>query len=309
MENNFKSLIDSASSILILLPDKPYFDQVAAGVALYLSIHDQKEVSISSPAPMMVGFNRIIGVQKIAREIGNKNMIIKLNGYDAQNIDKVSYDIENGEFRLTVAPKVGTPPPQKENLEVSHAGSNFDLVILVGGVDDSSFPLLETPDLANAKLVHIGTRVLALRREVLSFAKAGSSVSELTANLIKENGMSMDADVATDLVMGIEEGSSQFGSNEVTPETFETFAFLLRNGGQRMPKIKLSPMAFPPGSIPTQPFGMPKMPKFVPQEEDVQDFEGTQESEQDINPPDDWLQPKVFKGSVNTPDSFSENKG
>lgn len=54
------------------------------------------------------------------------------------------------------------------------------------------------------------------------------------------------------------------------------------------------------------------MAQPMPQEMDTQDMEGTGESEQDINPPDDWLQPKVFKGA-NTPpmnpDSFSENKG
>ena len=51
----------------------------------------------------------------------------------------------------------------------------------------------------------------------------------------------------------------------------------------------------------------------MPQETDAIDAQGTGETEQEINPPDDWLQPKVFKGSV-TPqptssDSFSENKG
>jgi hypothetical protein len=85
-----------------------------------------------------------------------------------------------------------------------------------------------------------------------------------------------------------------------------------------MSKIRLSPSNFPPGSIPTSPFGKVKMqrPQVAdPQkleETDASDFEGTQETEQEINPPDDWLQPKVFKGGTPTqftPDSFSENKG
>ena len=91
----------------------------------------------------------------------------------------------------------------------------------------------------------------------MSFAKPGATTSELVANLIKENSLSLDADTATDLVMGIEEGSSNFASPEVTPETFETFAYLLRNGGQRGPRTKLSPADFPIGSIPTQPLSTP----------------------------------------------------
>jgi len=75
----------------------------------------------------------------------------------------------------------------------------------------------------------------------MSFAKPGATISEIVANLIKENGLTMDADSATNLVMGIEDGSANFTSSEVNPETFETFAFLLRSGGQRCLKLSLAP--------------------------------------------------------------------
>ncbi|KKU09840.1 MAG: Polynucleotide adenylyltransferase region [Candidatus Woesebacteria bacterium GW2011_GWB1_45_5] len=278
MGNSFNSLVDSASSVLILLPSKPYFDQVAAGLSLYLSLSDKKEATISCPSPMMVGFNRLIGINKIVEEIGNKNLTIKFAGYDATNIEKVSYDIENGEFRLTVVPKTGSAAPQKDQLDLTYAGVSSDLVILIGGANDSHFPILSSDDLVGAKVAHIGMRVLSSSREVMSFAKPGASTSEIVANLIKEMGLNLDSDTATNLVMGIEEGSSNFTSNEVTPETFEVFAHLLRNGGRRLPKQKLSPMNFPPGAIPTQPFGrvrLPRQPQPVsqplPQEIDAPD--------------------------------------
>jgi hypothetical protein len=330
MQDSFSQFIDSAASILVLLPTKPYFDQVAAGLSLYLSLRElsaqsgNKEITISCPSPMMVGFNRLVGVDKIVEEIGNKNLTIKFAGYDAANIEKVSYDIENGEFRLTVVPKVGFTPPQKEQLSLSYAGVSADLVILVGGANDSHFPILASDEVAKAKIAHIGTRVLESGREVMSFAKPGASTSELIANLIKENGYPMDPDIATNLLMGIEEGSSNFASSEVTPETFEIFAFLLRNGGRRIPKTRLSPASFPPGAIPSKSFSAkPVRQAGFTQEAPVsvaQDVEGTREQEQDINPPEDWLkQPKVYKssalsgparkGSVAQSESFSENKG
>jgi hypothetical protein len=94
--------------------------------------------------------------------------------------------------------------------------------------------------------------------------------------------------------MGIEEGSANFTSSEVTPDTFETFAYLLRSGGRRQPKTKLSPMGFPPGAIPTQPFNKPVQTASTPEPvlEQVENKEEVVE-----NPPDDWLQPKVFKGT------------
>ena len=302
MENSLLSLIDSASSVVVVLPTKPYFDQVAAGLSLYLSIHDRKEVSIFCPSPMTVGFSRLIGVNKISAEVGSKNLTVRFSGYDAANIDKVSYDIDNGEFKLTVVPKTGLPAPQKEQLNVSYAGISADLVILVGGANDSHFPILSSDELSSAKIAHIGTRVLDSNREIMSFAKPGATTSELVANLIKENGLTIDADTATNLVMGIEEGSTNFSSSETTPETFETFAYLLRSGGARLPKVKLSPMNFPPGAIPTKPFGAPiaqqpatPMSQIETQPEAVVPESGEESPE--INPPSDWLQPKIYKGT------------
>lgn len=307
MENSFSQLTDSAASILVVLPVKPKFDDVAAGLSLYLSLHDSRETAISCPSPINVAMNRLIGVNKITSELGNKNLTIKFTGYDATSIDKVSYDIDQGEFKLTVVPKAGFTAPQKGQIETSYAGVAADLVILIGGATDPDFPILASEQVTGAKFAHIGTRTFASSHEVMSFAKPGASVSEIVANLIKENGLSLDADSATNLVMGIEEGSENFTSPEVTPETFETFANLLRSGGQRMPKVRLSPANFPPGAIPTRPYIRQAPP--MPQEVDAQDIEGTAEAEQVINPPDDWLQPKVFKGAAANPDSFSENKG
>lgn len=321
MENSLLTLIDSAASVLIVLPEKPYFDQVAAGLSLYLSILGRKEAAIFCPNPMTVGMNRLVGVNKISTELGNKNLTIRFTNYEATNIDKVSYDIENGEFKLTVAPKTNFAAPQKEQIAISYTGISADLVILVGGANDSHFPILASNELANAKLVHIGTRTLETGREILSFAKPGASTSELVANLIKENNLSFDPDVATNLVMGIEDGSLNFASSEVTPETFEIFAFLLREGGRRMPKVKLSPMGFPPGSIPEKPFRAPAPQKVpvsnpepvVEQTKSPEPAEGIEKKEEVIeNPPSDWLQPKIYKGTSitqNQPTSFSENKG
>lgn len=299
MGNSFSSLVDSSASILVALPTKPTFDQVAAALSLYLSLRDLKSTSIFCPSPMMVGFNRLIGVDKISPEVGNKNMTIKFKNYDAGNIEKVSYDIINGEFNLTVVPKTGFTSPQKENVDLSYSGASADLLILVGGANDSHFPILGSQELTSAKVVHIGTRTLSSSREVMSFAKPGSSTSELVANLIKENNLTLDSDSATNLVMGIEDGSSNFASSEVTPETFETFAHLLRSGGRRLPKVKLSPVNFPPGAIPVRPFDEPVQPKPVQSDPVTEPTDNIENKEEPMleNPPDDWLQPKVFKGA------------
>ncbi len=303
MESSFSTLVDEAKSILVLLPENPDFDQVAAGLALYLSLRENKSAIISCPSPMMVGMNRLIGVNKITSEIGNKNLTISFTGYDANNIEKVSYDIENSEFKLTVVPKSGSSAPQSDQISTTYSGIASDLIILVGGTNDSDFPTLKEEGLSNSKVVHLGVRVLSSEKGVMSLSKPASSISELIGNVIKESNLPMDADVATNLVMGIEDGSQNFNGDDVTSETFEIFAHLLRNGGQRMPKSKLNVQNFPPGSIPGNAI-------FTQKPESKANQSVADANEEGQEAPDEWLQPKVYKGSsVGQQDSFSENKG
>lgn len=277
MDNSFSSAIESSTSILILLPTRPFFDQVAAGLALYLSLRSKsQEVSISCPSPMLVEFNRLVGVDKIASELGNKNLIIRFIDYKATDIEKVSYDIEGGEFMLTVIPKTGVPVPQKDQAVISYTGVSADTVIMVGGVNSGHFPVLSSKEFKGAKLIHVGKKAYSSDsgNPVMSFARPASSASEAIFSLLSENKFSMDPDIATNLLLGIEDGSKNYSSPEVTAETFQNVADLMRAGGRRVPKT-ISPR-FPAGSVPGE-----KLP--------------SQGSEK---PPKDWLAPKIFKGTT-----------
>lgn len=270
MDNNFASLINSAQSVLILLPNKPNFDQVAAGLALYLSLKGAKDISISCPSPMLVEFNRLLGVDKITSELGNKNLTIGFNGYPADNIERVSADVVNSEFKLTIIPKAGFLSPKKEQVELFLSGVATDLIILIGGEDESSFPQLALQDLSGAKFAHIGIKPLVVSsdKSILSYAAAASSLSEIIASLLSGNGLSVDADIATNLVAGIEEASSHFMGEEVSANTFDIFANLLRAGGVRQQKSGLK-REYPQGAIPAVPQPAPK----------------------------DWFEPKIYKGT------------
>ena len=280
MENSFSSLLESASSILILLPSKPYLDQVAAGLALYLALQEKKETSISCSAPMLVEFNRLVGVNKISSELGNKNLTIRFNEYPAENVERVSADIENGKFYLTVIPKPGMISPKKEQVEMTYSGIAADTVILIGGANDSHFPALASSDLAGAKIAHIGIRALATSsdKNIMSFARPASSVSEIVTALINQSGLVLDNDIATNLLAGIEEGSREFKGPDVTAETFEVVAQLLKAGGKRYFK-EVSPRG---------PFFAGASPKINLL---------AQEPEKKEKPPKDWLEPKIYKGN------------
>ncbi|KKQ76712.1 MAG: hypothetical protein US98_C0028G0009 [Parcubacteria group bacterium GW2011_GWC1_38_6] len=300
MDNSLKNLIDSASSILILLPTKAYLDQVAAGLSLYLTLKSSKDVAVSSPSQMTVEFSRLIGVDKISTELGNKNLVITFPNYQATNIERVSYDIEEGQFKLSVIPKAGMTVPTSEQTNISYAGVKADLIILVGGANESHFPAISTPDLKGVKIIHIGTRLLEVSSDaqIMSFARPGSSSSELVGNLIKENDLSIDADIATNLLAGIEDGSKNFQSPDVTADTFSMFAQLLNMGGQRIKKMTAS--SFPQGAIPTQPYN--QQPKQVPQSQKLveQILQGQEQPDKEPQPeevPTSWSEPKIYTGT------------
>ncbi len=308
MDNSFKNLIDSAQEVLILLPSKPFMDQVAGGLSLYLSLAGSgKNVSISCPSPMITEFNRLIGIDKIVAEVGNKNLTIKLVNYDAQNVDKVSYDIDNGQFKLTVAPKAGLTSPTKEQIDISYSGVSADTVILVGGANESHFPTLQNPDIKSAKFVHIGTRLLEVTSDlqILSFAKPASSTSELVASLIKEGGFVVEEDIATNLLAGIEEQSKNFQGEGVGPDTFMIFAELLKLGGRRTPKV-MPARSYPQGSIPNKPFTSPVqgtvdkfmngVPAPLTQDRQMTPEEAEEELNQEIPP--SWSEPKIYTGTT-----------
>jgi hypothetical protein len=298
MENSFKSMIDKSKSILILLPTKPRLDQVSAGLSLFLLLKDRKQIQISSPTPMTVGFNKLVGVNKITQDLGNKNLVVSFAAYKANDIEKVSYDIENGQFQLTVIPKQNINPPTKDQVKLSYSGLAADTVTIIGGANESHFPAIASNDLASASLIHIGTRDISLpsSKSYISFSRPASSVSEVVYSLIKEGGMSIDSDIATNLLMGIEEGSNGFTANGVSAETFAVVAELMRAGGKRPSQVSTQkgyqptpiPRSFPPRP-PSTVFGRS-------QTQQLSQDDHKRENEQGKTPKD-WLEPKIFKGT------------
>lgn len=320
MENSFKSLIEQSGSLVIFLPTTPRLDQVASGLSLYLALKDIKPVQIISASDITVSFNRLIGVDKISGEVGNKNLVIGFSNYDANGIEKVSYDIIGNQFKLTVIPKQSVTPPKEDQVKISYEGVSADTVLLIGGLTDAHFPQLASSGLESAKVYHIGTKPLTVdpSKVIYTFSQPLASVSELTFLLLNEAALSIDGDCATNLLMGIEEATQNYKSQEVSADTFEITASLIRAGGRRLSGETPDKSKYPQGSIPEAPVKpvnpAPQVSTQVVSQTDFADFsnpkidtqnmtpqtkveETKDENEEVVNPPDDWLAPKVFRGT------------
>lgn len=269
MKNIFTELQNS-KSILIMLPKNPYFDQVAAATSLSLIIQDRAQSTIHSDSPMLVEFNRLVGVDSVKNDLGAGSVVVRFAGYPAESIQKVSYDIEQGEMRLLVYLQPGSTAPSKDQIVTELEAVNPDTIVLIGGANQNHFPKLSDPAFANTKLIHFGISNFNLdpSRTFDELAQSSSSISELLAiQAIDSDGVKINTDVATNLFSGIVDATRNFTSSSVTSSTFSVSAKLLEKGARRE---RVQPKQQPVGN-----------------------------SVANNTPPADWMQPKIFKGGSN----------
>lgn len=166
--------------------------------------------------------------------------------------------------------------------------------------------------------------------DIVMVSNKFSSISEAVANLIFTIGAKMDLDIAENLMLGIATATNNFQDPRTSSLAFEMAGVLMRNGALRptpnQPKNQFStfsqeqPLAQKPSFQQRKPVNQPKPAQFRPQQQprqaqqpkvqeqlqqnpfrktpiqSVESKEGTGVSE---TPPDDWLAPKIYKGSTN----------
>lgn len=271
----FRELIESAQTVVIILPDTASRDAVATALSLSLTLRGlQKSVIVAYPKPPIVGWSHLVGVNKMVQQLGNKNFVISLD-YSEGAIEKVSYNIEGNKFNLVIEPRPGAPAINESSVSYSYAGMASDLFLVIeaaslealGGYYADNRQLF-----AEKPIVAIDNRPRSAQFGKLNIVRPAASISEIIAHMIRVGEFPMDTDIASNLFDGISVASRNFSSPQVNADTFEAAAYLLRQGARRATFA-------------------PRKQEEVPQREVVvQKPEGQQ-------PPPDWLKPKIYKGS------------
>ncbi len=277
-----KELFDSAKNILICLPRKVSFDQVAAALSLYLSFgKTQKNVSIVAPEPMTVGFSHLVGVNKIKDKIVGTNLVLTIQT-PIENIDKVSSKDDGKYLSLIIIPKNGASPITPEQISFTQAGNGFDLIFTIGArkLEELGKIYLENQETFNTKpIINIDNNSQNISFGTLNLVDlSASSCSEIVAFLISGLGLPTDGDIGSNLFLGLKEETKNFQSERVSAETFEAAAFSLRIGGS------FKGMESKIGE--TKP-GAPATEKPV-----------EEKKPSPSQPPQEWLEPKIYKGST-----------
>lgn len=285
-------LIESAKSVIVVLPPDPSQDLVAAALSLHLSLKESgKQSQIGCGSEVHLD-GRLRGAEEIADSIGSRNLVIAFD-YDENDLDKVDYDVRpDGKFYLLVKPKPGSPVPEVNNVKYSYSGASADLVITfsinsleeLGKIyaDEKNFL-----DNANILSLNISPRPASFTGNL--FHQMTGSFSELVTVLLEKTKLKINPDAALNLLNSIHEETGGLTSPRMTADTFAAIAFLMRSGA-RLPNQQ----AFIPKFTPPPFFEAPQAPELSfgdPAQQEI--FE--EEEPQAV--PVDWKKPKIFRAT------------
>ena len=320
-----RSLVEQAKEVVIALPTNPTYDSVAGALSLYLGLSSRGVgVTVICPDQMIVEFNHLIGVDKVINTLSSgqgKNLVISFP-YQEGSIEKVSYNIENDTFNLVIEPREGYPLITAEAIKFSNSGGNTDLIITVGVAELSSLNNLYNNNqglFSEKAVLNIDTNIQNSRYGRVNVVDPNiSSVSELTISLLSNFGITMNADIASNLLAGLTSGSQNFASPQTQASTYEAAAMCIRSGARKIVQntVKTQPSVVSSQQV-TPTFNKPIMsvkaqqpnprqqtqfsPQIRPQQQSQPQYQQAPQQpqkKQTNETPPDWLKPKIYKGST-----------
>lgn len=324
-----KDQLESDRTIFVLFGQNPTVDHVAASLGLYLVFKEAgKDVMISSPSELRAEFSRLVGLNKIGKTVGNRNLVISFPKYAFENIDKVSVsDNKPDSFELIIQPKSGKKSPDPATIDYSYRGADASLIFAVGV---SRLEDLGSIYESERKLFTDATVVAFNRRQNPTYAsisvvdQSASSLSEIVAEFIDKLGLAIQGDTASNFLAGIDYATNRFQNPVISANAFLTAGKLLQNGAKRQPPT-ISSASQMTGGTPFGPFrgpgpqrfpksggqrplqspqpGRPQPPQAQPQASQAPKPQpkrqaATQPDKSQKQPPKDWLEPKIYKGST-----------
>lgn len=272
--------ITNAQKVLIALPSNPRYDQTAGGLALFLLLTQAgKAVSVICPSAMTVEFNNLVGVDKISPKAKGTDLVVSFN-YSMDNVEKISYNDDGGKLNLVIQPKGGAPAINEKSVNLSYAGVGADLLITVGIKNISQLDQSGLGSISPESIINIDNWSDNMNFAIVNVIDVdASSISEIVLGLSGGLGLSLDIDVAQNLLNGLWQATQGLKKPDLGPDTYEAVAACLRLGAQK-PSSE---------SIPQ------KQKVWLPPKNERKTVDVSQN--QSPPPPADWLEPKIYKGS------------
>lgn len=299
-------------NIAIVVPVNPSIDEMGAALGLYLSMANLgKNLTIATPNAPLVEVSSLVGIDKVTTSLGGEggDLIVSFP-YKEGEIEKVSYTRDDNFLNIVVkAGELGLNF-QEQDVKFTRGGAGPELLFVVGAARISDLGNLYNPaQLKDTVVINIDNKADNQGfGDILMVSPRFSSISEAMANLILGLNLKLDVDVAQNLMNGIASATDNFQSELASSLAFEMAGILMRTGAVR-PNSSFAPTPRVQAQRPVD--------NFIKQQEElvrsqteqplteekpidtVERKEGAPQPVQPVNPPEDWLEPKIYKGSTN----------
>lgn len=283
--------LGKSQNIGIVTPKDPSMDEMASALSLYLSLSDTgKNVAIATPSEPLVEVSTLVGIDKVKTKLNYQagDLVVSFP-YKEGEIEKVSYTLEDGALNIQVKAGEAGLSFDERDVKFIRPQAAPELLFAVGADKVTDLGQLFDPqDLKDTTVINIDNNPQnsGFGDIVLVYPKA-SSISEIVADFIFSEGLNMDQDISQNLLWGISSATRNFQDPGTTGLAFEMAGVLMRNGAQREPLGALRTAFTGQEARARQSQPIPVQSEELPQ------------GEQAKNPPEDWLAPKIYKGSTN----------
>jgi hypothetical protein len=327
--NKIKEALSKYTNIAVAVPIDPTVDEMGAALALYLSLKDMgKAMSIATPNTPLVEVSALVGIDEVRTTLGETSGdLVVAFPYREGEIEKVSYTRDDNYLNIVVKAGEKGLNFTEADVKFSRGSKAPELLFIVGAARVSDLGKLFDPAiLKDTVVVNIDNKPDNQGYgDIIMASNRFSSISEAVANLILSIGAKMDLDIAENLMLGIATATNNFADPKTSSLAFEMAGVLMRNGALR-PTPNQSKRNFPidmgqdqplmqESSFPKKTFNnqQPRpvqsvQPKMTQQQQQVRGqlkqtpisaVEGKEAAGMGETPPDDWLTPKIYKGSTN----------
>lgn len=321
-------VLRDATTIGIIASTRQNLDTIGAALALYLSLKEaQKNTQVVSSRDPLVEISSIFGIDNLKRSFDNslKQLTISFPFIEGE-IEKAMYKTEGDKINVHFyAAQDKTITFKESDVKFIKKGGTPDVIFALAVSDDEIKEFVESPQ--NITLIRISRHPKDTSGTIVYQDPSFSSVSEIVARVIQEQGLPLDSDAAQNLLDGIVFSTFNFTNPKTSAQAFEAAGYLLKKGAKRKesdleketPKTATSdhtseaPVSAPkedntflfkdtetPSPMLNETPSKPETPAETPQEVPQDTQPQTPEVKEDKAPdsvPSDWFEPKVFKTS------------
>ena len=221
--SEIKNILGTAKTALITVPQLN-IDSVGSALALALLL---KKANITTkvfcPHKTDANFTKLNGLELLT-DVYNQNDLIVTLDYPLDQIEKVTYNQDNGKLNLVVQTKDGSPKVAENQILISNQASAADINFMLG---EETLLGTNTNMVNKGNWINISGTNIEKTWAKVNILDQDAPFSEILTFLLPMLDLQLTPESAKNLLIALRIATQSFSVN-VSPETFEAGAVCLR---------------------------------------------------------------------------------